>query len=82
MSTIDIVQPTCPGCGANPYIVFGGGTQAFCPTEECETWAWNPSKPGGGDLYEMVPETSADGRSTTWKPRRLDGDAEVSDVEG
>lgn len=48
----DIVQPTCPECGASPLmgIYLGGGTQAFCPTDEahCSTWVWNPSQPGGG----------------------------------
>lgn len=81
---IEIVQPTCPGCGAAPLhgIVLGGGTQAFCPTDECETWTWNPSQPGGGRKYEMVPEYSDDRRSVTWRPVPLDGEAEVSDVEG
>lgn len=81
MTDVPIVQPTCPGCGAPPLmgLYFGGGTQAFCPTDECETWVWNPAEPGGGDQYVLTPEYSEDGRSVTWRPVPLADDGQDGD---
>lgn len=34
----------CPGCGQPPMMVFGGGTQAFCETDDCPWFTWDPTK--------------------------------------
>jgi hypothetical protein len=35
--------PNCPLCGQPPYMVMGGGTQAFCGnTDSCPVMTWNP----------------------------------------
>ena len=34
----------CPGCGQPPMMVFGGGMQAFCETDDCPWFTWNPTK--------------------------------------
>lgn len=34
----------CPGCGEDPVFLFGGGTQAFCGTDDCPILTWNPTK--------------------------------------
>ncbi len=36
--------PCCPGCGQPPFAVMGGGTQAFCGTEDCPWFTWDPGK--------------------------------------
>ena len=32
----------CPGCGEPPVFLFGGGTQAWCGTDDCPILTWNP----------------------------------------
>jgi len=34
----------CPGCGEPPVLLMGGGTQAFCGTDDCPWWTWDPTK--------------------------------------
>ena len=34
---------SCPGCGNPPFAVMGGGTQAFCGTEDCPWFTWDPT---------------------------------------
>jgi hypothetical protein len=34
--------PRCPACGGLPVIQFY--QQAFCGTDACEIWVWNPAK--------------------------------------
>ena len=34
----------CPGCGEPPRWLFGGGTQAWCPTDDCPFPIWDPTK--------------------------------------
>lgn len=39
----EILTPRCPVCGTDPYMVMGGGTQAFCGNGEgCPVMTWNP----------------------------------------
>ena len=58
----------CPGCGEPPVFLFGGGTQAWCGTDDCPILTWNPEKTlaelnadvqvvdlGGGDGPEPAP---------------------------
>jgi len=33
----------CPGCGEPPVFLFGGGTQAWCGTDDCPILTWNPA---------------------------------------
>ena len=33
----------CPGCGEPPVFLFGGGTQAFCETDDCPWFTWDPT---------------------------------------
>ena len=33
----------CPGCGEPPVMLFGGGTQAFCGTDDCPFFTWDPT---------------------------------------
>lgn len=40
----EILTPDCPVCSQPPVMVFGGGTQAFCPNRQCSTLTWNPMK--------------------------------------
>lgn len=38
-------SPCCPMCGEPPYMVMGGGTQAFCGNGEgCPVMTWNPTE--------------------------------------
>ncbi len=37
--------PLCPLCSQLPYAVLGGGTQAFCATDDCKVITWDPTKP-------------------------------------
>jgi len=41
-------RPVCPLCSAAPLVVFGGGTQAFCPSPTCTCVTWNPTLIDGG----------------------------------
>ena len=34
----------CPGCGEPPVFLFGGGTQAFCGSDDCRWFTWDPTK--------------------------------------
>jgi hypothetical protein len=34
----------CPGCGEQPVLLMGGGTQAFCGTDDCPWFTWDPTK--------------------------------------
>lgn len=34
----------CPGCGEPLVFLFGGGTQAFCQTDDCPWFTWDPTK--------------------------------------
>lgn len=37
------LTPNCPMCGEAPFLVMGGGTQAFCGNGEgCPVMTWNP----------------------------------------
>ena len=37
------LTPGCPMCGEPPFLLMGGGTQAFCGTREgCPVMTWNP----------------------------------------
>jgi hypothetical protein len=38
------LTPDCPWCGEAPYMVMGGGTQAFCGSDNCPCLTWDPSK--------------------------------------
>lgn len=40
----DILTPRCPVCDEEPMMVMGGGTQAFCGTDDCQVLTWDPSK--------------------------------------
>ena len=37
-----IKSPVCPMCGELPMLVTGGWTQAFCDTDSCPVFTWNP----------------------------------------
>lgn len=37
-----IRTPACPLCGAFPAMVLGHASQAFCPTDDCQVFTWNP----------------------------------------
>jgi hypothetical protein len=39
-----ILTPDCPVCGEPPLWVLGGGTQAFCGSDECPVFTWNPAQ--------------------------------------
>lgn len=32
----------CPGCGERPVFLFGGGSQAWCGSDDCPILTWNP----------------------------------------
>ncbi len=36
------LTPTCPRCHRPPVILLGGGRQAFCGTDDCEVFTWDP----------------------------------------
>lgn len=38
----DLVGLLCPLCRQPPRFLLGGGTQAFCGTDECKIFTWNP----------------------------------------
>ena len=41
----EILTPRCPLCDTEPYMVMGGGTQAFCGNRDgCPVWTWDPTK--------------------------------------
>lgn len=40
----EILTPRCPQCDQLPYMVMGGGTQAFCGNGKCSTLTWNPTQ--------------------------------------
>lgn len=33
----------CPVCKQQPFMVMGDGTQAFCDTDDCPVFTWNPA---------------------------------------
>lgn len=33
----------CPSCSEPPVMLFGGGTQAWCGTDDCPILTWNPT---------------------------------------
>ena len=39
----EVLTPRCPLCGSAPYMVMGGGTQAFCGNDDCTLICWDPS---------------------------------------
>lgn len=39
-----IPTPVCFGCGSPPALLLGGGTQAFCGSDDCRVFTWNPTK--------------------------------------
>jgi len=39
-----VLTPDCPLCGQPPFMMLGGGTQAFCGNDDCKTLTWNPAK--------------------------------------
>ena len=34
----------CPACGEPPLWLMGGGSQAWCGTDDCPILTWNPVK--------------------------------------
>jgi len=34
----------CPGCGRHAMMILGGGTQAFCGSDDCSILMWDPTK--------------------------------------
>ena len=40
----DPVGLNCPGCGQPPVWLFGGGHQAFCGSDDCPWFTWDPAK--------------------------------------
>ena len=34
----------CPVCDRQPFMIMGGGTQAFCDTDDCPVFTWDPAK--------------------------------------
>ena len=40
--TDEAIGLRCPVCGQQPFMVMGGGTQAFCWTDDCPVFTWNP----------------------------------------
>ena len=38
-----VLTPDCPWCRQPPMMVMGGGTQAFCGTDDCNCLTWDPS---------------------------------------
>ena len=34
----------CPACHEPPVWVLGGGTQAWCGTDDCPILTWDPTK--------------------------------------
>jgi hypothetical protein len=48
----EILTPNCPVCSQPPYMVMGGGSQAFCPNRKCSTLTWNPMKSLDDNLLE------------------------------
>lgn len=43
----------CPWCGELPYVVMGGGTQAFCANDKCDALIWNPSITAAANLANL-----------------------------
>lgn len=39
----EVLTPRCPLCDSPPWMVLGGGTQAFCGNDDCRLFTWNPS---------------------------------------
>jgi hypothetical protein len=52
----------CPGCGEVPLWLFGGGTQAWCGTDDCPILTWNPTK--------TLAELNADSKVIDLSPER------------
>lgn len=48
----EILTPDCPVCSQPPVMVFGGGTQAFCGNDDCNTLTWNPTKSLDANLLD------------------------------
>ena len=48
----EILTPRCPVCDSLPYMVMGGGSQAFCPNRQCSTLTWNPLNSLDANLME------------------------------
>jgi len=48
----EILTPDCPQCGQSPYMVMGGGSQAFCGNRQCSTLCWNPAKSLDANLLD------------------------------
>jgi hypothetical protein len=40
----EILTPDCPVCSQPPAIVFGGGSQALCGTDDCPILMWTLTK--------------------------------------
>lgn len=51
----EILTPRCPLCDSVPYMVMGGGTQAFCPTDDCLVLTWDPSATVDENMQDMRP---------------------------
>jgi hypothetical protein len=39
-----VQTPGCPLCGQDPVMVFGGGTQAWCGSDDCTILCWDATK--------------------------------------
>ena len=37
----EILTPRCPLCDEPPLWILGGGTQAFCGSDDCPVFTWN-----------------------------------------
>ena len=48
----EILTPGCPQCGQGPYMVMGGGSQAFCGNRQCSTLTWNPMRSLDANLMD------------------------------
>jgi hypothetical protein len=64
----DPVGQICPACGEPPRFLLGGGTQAFCGTDDCPVFTWDPTKTRAElnasmtviDLSDMFPDAQQD----------------------
>ena len=63
----EFLTPLCPLCSQPPFMVMGGGTQAFCGNDDgCPVFTWDPSVSLDENLLSM--------RSTRWEPTEGKGD--------
>jgi hypothetical protein len=51
--TGDLAGLLCPLCRQPPMWLLGGGTQAFCGTEDCKAVTWNPMRTVDENLTDV-----------------------------